>query len=396
METLKIPLHRKNEKVENITRSIETSKKAVEEGGSHEAGGGKMKVLVPFWDLTIFDRFFPQMKSIKAHLDELHVAYHRGTVRSEWKKHFVFHRFLLITDKVTSTTVRWFLSKNKIFKQLKHISVDLYYCLSGFWNQQLAHHFAGHSGKPYVVRLRGDHRAMRDALKISFWKKCFFNYFETKTLREATLIIPVSLSLLKKSGEWAIPSEKITRPVPNGVDADMFKPKRVTRYSPRFTVGYAGRISPEKRVDKLVEVARKMPDIQFVLAGKWQLAGKLRFPENVLYLGEFSFENMPNFYSQIDLLVLPSLTEGFPSVILEAYACERPVIATKQAFPEELEKFGGVIRSFSQLPVQIRQLQRSDLNFIGKQARAYVQNHYTWHRFGERIAKAFEHAVQNA
>ncbi len=63
----------------------------------------------------------------------------------------------------------------------------------------------------------------------------------------------------------------------------------------------------------------------------WQKS--LQHPDKVI-LGELT-ENMPNFYHNINILVMPSRSEGFGLVAAEALACGVPVIATKtSSLPE--------------------------------------------------------------
>jgi len=56
------------------------------------------------------------------------------------------------------------------------------------------------------------------------------------------------------------------------------------------------------------------------------LAGRLKVQDWVRFLGRR--EDVPDLLSACDLLVLPSLWEGMPNVLLEAGAAGRPVVAT--------------------------------------------------------------------
>ena len=125
-----------------------------------------------------------------------------------------------------------------------------------------------------------------------------------------------------------------------GVDPDQFAPPAPPAGPHPFTVGYAGRLTPEKGVDHLVEALAQ-------LEGDWRLriigdgaqkaalqalADRLGVAERVTF-GSLPSTEMPGFYQGLDVLALPSLTrpnwkEQFGRVITEAMACGVPVIGS--------------------------------------------------------------------
>ncbi len=347
-----------------------------------------MRILMPFWYLDIFDRYIPQMKTISERIDEFHIAYVTGAPKKKWNKWFDFHKVRIGYDRIKSITIRWWLSRGKIYSQIRDIDVDLYYCLSGFWVQELSRYCALKKNKPYIVRLRGDHRVYRDSINAPWWKKRFFNYYETRSMKDANLIIPISRKLAKLAKKWGVHEDKIADPIPVGINTKSFRPLEIEKY-PKFTVGYAGRISPEKRVHSLIETAKKLPEVNFVICGLWQLKKKWDLPVNVEYLGLIDFGKMPEFFNKIHLFALPSISEGFPNVILQAYACGTPVIVSKEAFPEEIEVFGSVV-DITEFETEIRRLRSLDLKTIGEKARKHIEKRYTWEKFGSTILNYLE------
>jgi glycosyltransferase involved in cell wall biosynthesis len=115
----------------------------------------------------------------------------------------------------------------------------------------------------------------------------------------------------------------------------------------RPVVAVVGRLSPEKGhsyfVDAMAEVARALPGAQALIVGDGQEEGRLRAKVAALELGaviRFAGyrRDMNRIYSAIDLLVLPSLSEGLPNVVLEAMAHGRPVVGTRVGgVPEAIE-----------------------------------------------------------
>jgi glycosyltransferase involved in cell wall biosynthesis len=102
----------------------------------------------------------------------------------------------------------------------------------------------------------------------------------------------------------------------------------------RFVVGYAGRLVPEKGVQTLVEATRHMPATEVLIAGEGPLAGAVRHEPHVRMLGWVPRTEMASFWSQLDVMVLPSLTdrkkwvEQFGRVIVEAMAAGVPVVGS--------------------------------------------------------------------
>jgi glycosyltransferase involved in cell wall biosynthesis len=98
-----------------------------------------------------------------------------------------------------------------------------------------------------------------------------------------------------------------------------------------------GRLSPEKGHRFLVEAIARMHgyeiDTHFVFCGDGPCQRELEIQckrlgiSNVCHFVGFR-RDMGEIYQAMDLLVLPSLTEGLPTVILEAFAAAKPVVAT--------------------------------------------------------------------
>jgi len=108
-------------------------------------------------------------------------------------------------------------------------------------------------------------------------------------------------------------------------------------------IGYAGRFVLEKRPDLAIRalevIHQKYPKARLVFAGNhkipyentWEKFQPLvqRFNEHLIFLGEIaSPEALANYYAACDVLVLPSDTECFALVQVEAMLCGTPVVAT--------------------------------------------------------------------
>ncbi|MDE7403363.1 MAG: glycosyltransferase family 4 protein [Muribaculaceae bacterium] len=129
----------------------------------------------------------------------------------------------------------------------------------------------------------------------------------------------------RKLIQAGIPADKIVV-IPNSVEVgeDLGRPHSDCGY-----VAYCGRISREKGVDMIIEVARRNPQIEFRLAGAVrdkELVSDL--PANVKLIGYLSGSDLEKFYAGSRFMVMASRWyEGFPMTILEAARHSRPMIA---------------------------------------------------------------------
>jgi glycosyltransferase involved in cell wall biosynthesis len=109
----------------------------------------------------------------------------------------------------------------------------------------------------------------------------------------------------------------------------------------------AGRLSPEKGHKYFVEAISKLgktkDTIRFVFCGEGMCQKDLETESRKLHIHERCVfagfrRDLDEIFPVMDLFVLPSLTEGLPNVLLEAYACAKPVVATNVGgVPEVVE-----------------------------------------------------------
>lgn len=125
-----------------------------------------------------------------------------------------------------------------------------------------------------------------------------------------------------------------------GVDPNIFRPlPRPARDTP--VIGYFGRLVPEKGVDTLIEALALLPSkptLAIVGAGEEldalrELARQLGVSAQVEFRGSVPGETIPEHLAGMDVVVVPSKTrpnwkEQFGRVIIEAQACETPVIGS--------------------------------------------------------------------
>jgi glycosyltransferase involved in cell wall biosynthesis len=130
--------------------------------------------------------------------------------------------------------------------------------------------------------------------------------------------------------------------IPNAVDTARFAKGNAERDALRSTwqvfpdipiVGALGRFAPEKGFAHLLRAIPSVGGAQFIIAGAGPLEGSLRglaaahcIDDRVRFVG--LVRDPARLYPALDLLVIPSLVEGVPLVLLEAMAAGVPVVAS--------------------------------------------------------------------
>jgi glycosyltransferase involved in cell wall biosynthesis len=188
----------------------------------------------------------------------------------------------------------------------------------------------------------------------------FYNMLDRAVLGYADRVVTVSGStkrLLVRSG---VKESRISL-IYNAVDPDEDKPtldSHVVKknYGIRVgqkVVGVVGRLNPEKGQLVFLKAFRSVlkifPDVKALIIGDGQDRRNLEdyckqngMDGNVVFTGYQ--ENMANFYQVLDILVLPSLSEGLPNAVLEAMSFGVPVVAASVGgVPEVIYDENGVL-----------------------------------------------------
>ncbi len=127
--------------------------------------------------------------------------------------------------------------------------------------------------------------------------------------------------------------------IPNGINIVSLPTKEDKRFENQII--FAGRLSKEKGILVLLDVAKKIPDnINLIILGTGPEEDKVRDEakshSNIHFLGYQSKENTIALIRGSEILVQPSLMEGISSTILEAMACKTAVIASNVGGNKEI------------------------------------------------------------
>ena len=179
----------------------------------------------------------------------------------------------------------------------------------------------------------------------------FYYHLDNLALRRYEQVLAVSPPLIEHCRRLGIGPDRLTY-IPNGIDTQEFRrtrPLAAARAAlgipqDRLVVGVVGRLSIEKGPDRALELAARLrpafPNLQLNFIGDGPMWKDLQQLAEILNLSDIRFwgwqTRLQRFYEAMDLLLLPSRTEGFPNVVLEAMAMGVPVAAADVGGVSEL------------------------------------------------------------
>lgn len=217
-------------------------------------------------------------------------------------------------------------------------------------------------------------------------------------LDEAEIVVATTKSYAETSPVLRDYLYKI-RIVPNAVDSSAFLHDR----QKKGYVLYVGRLVNYKGIESLLEamsMVQKKTNLDLVLAGEGydrrrlqDLAIRLNVKAN--FTGRLERARLIDLMSQAEMLVLPTASrlEAFGIVLLEAMACEVPVLAFDTPGVNEVALQGGrVFTSTKDLARNILEMHENEplRSSLGRQGRQAVQEKYSWRSALDKIELVYE------
>ncbi len=225
------------------------------------------------------------------------------------------------------------------------------------------------------------------------------NEWKVARHRETELadVILCGSSFAKRSYTSAkIPEAKVFT-IPYGVDLKKFTcpTENNLRIDNRFRILFCGSIGQRKGVSYLLEAAKQLNNkkIEVVLVGSFvgSKAPFIHYQEWFTHIPRLLPEDLLKVFQSADVLVLPSIVEGFGLVVLQAMACGLPAIVSENTCARDIvedgkEGFVVPVRNVESLKEKIELLYRNpDLRReMGRAARRKAEQ-YTWERYQEQI-----------
>lgn len=222
---------------------------------------------------------------------------------------------------------------------------DLFHLHSVFlWPTWASARRARREGRPYVVSPRG--MLVRDLIQRrgSLRKRLWIALVERRNLASAARIVVTSATEAEELRAMDLALAPVVE-VPNGVDLAEFESRSGEGASAEVAAATSGgafalafgRLSWKKGLDCAIEALARLPKGRLVIAGPddeglgprlTALAVKRGVAERVTLLGELRGADRTALLRAARVLVLPSASENFGNVILEALACEVPAVVS--------------------------------------------------------------------
>jgi glycosyltransferase involved in cell wall biosynthesis len=184
----------------------------------------------------------------------------------------------------------------------------------------------------------------------NFWNPTRLRRWRTRLLlTRASRIVALTPEARRRFRALGVDPVRVSV-IPNGVDVERFPMvEPVRRAGARADFGlaadegvavYVGALAPEKNVGAVVRALTKLDGVKLLVAGEGsertalERLGRALAPDRVQFLGRF--DDVPRVFAAADVVVLPSLSEGLPGVLIEAGLSGIPVVASDVGFVNEV------------------------------------------------------------
>lgn len=177
-------------------------------------------------------------------------------------------------------------------------------------------------------------------------KRNLASYFYKFNLKKSDFLIGPSIELINNFIKMGV-DERKTKFIPNGVDTEKYYPKEKSPIIlKKFSLSLEDNIllCPRRLVPKngviyfiysISDIIKNYPKIQCLIIGNGSEKEKLmhevkkrHLENNIIFVGAVPNDQMIEYYSISDIVILPSLKEATSIAGLEAMACGKPIIGT--------------------------------------------------------------------
>src|SRR3989344_1559068 len=194
--------------------------------------------------------------------------------------------------------------------------------------------------------------------------------------------------------------------IPNGVDIDRFDRIQIQKAKDP-TLIFVGRLHPQKNLDTLIQavaiLTKDFPDIRLLIVGDGKQKALLKkliqtfhLKNHVKLLGQKTGFDLIRFYKSSNIFILPSIYEGQPLALLEAWAAKLPVVVSKTGDNQYLVK-NGQNGFLIQNPSDHQEIARiitialksKNLEKLGTNGYNFVRQNFSWEKSAQEYFKVY-------
>lgn len=259
-------------------------------------------------------------------------------------------------------------------------------------------------GKPMVWSPRGSLQrwegSTRVLLKKAWDQVC--NWLCT----DRSVCLHVTSELEKEESLRAIPNVSYAI-IANGVSI----PEQVENYSAMTEIGrrllFIGRLHPKKGLENLIEAMSLLDErYRLTICGDGEAAYRnslqkivdaQRLTDRIRFVGHVEGALKSEHFQSADVCIVPSHTENFGMVVVEALAHSVPVIASQATPWKELESRGcgsWVANDPATLASAISSIYNQSLIEMGRRGRAWMEEGFGWENKAKQMLAVYERAIQ--
>jgi glycosyltransferase involved in cell wall biosynthesis len=253
------------------------------------------------------------------------------------------------------------------------------------------------------------------ALRRSRWKKRLaLAAYERSNLRNAACLHALSEPEAQQFREFGLDNPIAV--IPNGISAEwLCSTGDAQRFRDRFAIAsgsrillFLSRITPQKGLPMLIETIKAHSENfagwNLLIAGVDEfdhqreletLVDRYGLGHSIRFIGPLYEQTKRDAFSAADAFILPSLSEGWPMVVLEALGAGVPVFTTTAVpFPQLLQHRAGwvVEPSVESIEASLPDLlsrSATELHEMGRRGQALVANQFTWDNAASQLVAVY-------
>lgn len=223
------------------------------------------------------------------------------------------------------------------------------------WPLWTAARLAEQAGVPYVVSPRGMLEQQLVERKNALWKAALIGFIEKRTMEQAAAVHMTSGREAEQAAAFGFRLPPV-HVIPNGVTVAPPTGPRVSAGISDIAGGdpfvlFLGRVNWKKGLDRMIRALPHVPDARLVIAGNDEeeyalvlddLARQSGVGDRVIFTGPVHGKDKAALMASARLLVLPSYSENFGNVVVEAMAAGCPVVVTPEVgIAESVRQIGA-------------------------------------------------------